>query len=233
MQLRSVILPFAAAHNRPGGKVPGNRAMQPSEELTVTGSVATTMDTPPLRSGPRCRDATCDQIGHRRHSGSRRRGADAMTMRRPGAFRDNDRAVAMVEFAMIAPVLALLVAGAAVYGFREWSRSCLANAVAQGAYYAFRTGPNVSATNVQTLVQSASSLTGVSIHRITAPACYCPSGTPASLGSVVTCGLTCTDGTTAGKYLAITATYSLVSFFPSYTGLGNQTLTESVTVRLQ
>jgi hypothetical protein len=95
------------------------------------------------------------------------------------------------------------------YGYREWSRSCLANAVAQGAYYAFLTGPTVSGTAVQVMVQKASSPSGVAVKRVPTVACYCPSGSPAALGSAVgSCTAACPDGTTPGTYLAMSATYT-------------------------
>ncbi|WP_216856212.1 TadE/TadG family type IV pilus assembly protein [Acidisphaera sp. S103] len=159
------------------------------------------------------------------------------------AFRRGCRAVAAVEFALIVPVLMVILAGAADFGFREWNRSCLANAVAQGAYYAFVTGPTVSTTAVQTMVQSASSLTGVTVSPVAAVACYCPTGTPAVLGPAVTpCTKACPgDGTLPagilpGKYLVITASYKGTSIIPAYSILqqpGGETITETAIVRLQ
>lgn len=155
------------------------------------------------------------------------------------AFRRHRRAVAAVEFALIAPVLALVLVGAADYGFAEYSRSCLANAVAQGAYYAFLTGPTVSTATIQSLVQNASSLTGVSVPQPAAAACYCPSGRPSALGSAVSCTpTTCTvngTSTAPGTYITISATYRLAPWIPIpyYSGLSDQTITETVTVRLQ
>lgn len=149
------------------------------------------------------------------------------------AFRDHREAVAAIEFAIAAPVLLLMLAGAIDFGFREWSRSCLANAVAQGAYQAFLTGPTVTAASIQTMVQGDSSLTGVAVKRISAPASYCPSGSPATLGTAVTAGSACADGTTAGIYVTITATYTPVTFLPFYSGLSGKAITEAATVRLQ
>ena len=149
------------------------------------------------------------------------------------ALRDARQAVAAIEFAIAAPFLLLMLAGAIDFGFRQWTRSCLANAVAQGAYQAFLTGPTVTAANIQTMVQEDSSLSGVAVKRIGAPASYCPSGSPAALGAAVAAGATCPDGTTAGVYLTIVATYTPVTFLPSYSGLSGKALTETATVRLQ
>jgi Flp pilus assembly protein TadG len=157
-----------------------------------------------------------------------------MTFKALAVFHHHRRAVAAVEFALTAPLLMIALAGATDYGYREWSRSCLANAVAQGAYYAFLTGPTVSGTAVQLMVQKASSLSGVAIRRVPTVACYCPSGSPAALGTPVgSCTAACPDGTTPGTYLAISATYTLTPFIPSYSGLSGATITEAVTVRLQ
>ena len=169
--------------------------------------------------------------------------ANAMRMKRPARFRLGRRAVAAVEFALLAPFLGLILAAAGDLGFRVWSRSCLANAVAQGAYYAFLTGPNVSTTTVTNLVKNASTLPGVTVNAMAAVACYCPTGTPAVLGSpVIPCTRACAaDGTLPGgilpgKYLVITANYQLTPFIPGYTllkTLAEKTVTETATVRLQ
>jgi Flp pilus assembly protein TadG len=151
------------------------------------------------------------------------------------------RAVAAVEFAIIAPVLAVVLVGAIDYGFAQWSRSCLANAVSQGAYYAFLNGPSVSPSAVQAVVQNASSLTGISFKRATTIACYCPTGSPASLGPpqvpiTLPCTSTCPDSTKAGAYIVISATYTLSPWIPIpyyNSTLTDQTITESVTARLQ
>lgn len=157
------------------------------------------------------------------------------------AFRNHRRAVAAVEFALIVPFLAIVLAVATDYGFKEWSRSCLINAVAQGAYYAFLTGPNVSVAAVQTLVQDATSLTGVAVNKRPSPVvgCYCPSGTPATIGTTplsttFPCTTPCNDGTgtTAAPYLVITATYTPIAIIPYYSGLSGS-ISETATVRLQ
>jgi hypothetical protein len=143
----------------------------------------------------------------------------------------------MVEFAMAAPALLYFFAAAADYGMGWWDIGCLTNALAQGAYYAFLTGPTVSATNVKTLVETASSLSipAGNITVSTPTSCYCPSGTPATLGTAVAnCSTTCTDGTAAGNYMTITATYTLQGFFPNLgVSLIGRTISQTVTVRLK
>jgi Flp pilus assembly protein TadG len=151
-------------------------------------------------------------------------------------IRDH-RATAIIEFALAAPALLYFFAAASDYGMGWWDTGCLANALAQGAYYAFLTGPTVSQTNITTLVRTASSLS-IPAANITVgdpTQCYCPSGIPAALGTAVAnCSTTCADGTAAGNYLKITATYTLTGFFPiAGVSLIGKTISESVTVRLK
>lgn len=153
------------------------------------------------------------------------------------SFRRNRRAVAAVEFGLAVPFLALLFAGTIDFGFANWRLSAMSNAVADGAYYAFLTGPSVSAASVQTMVQNAATVTGVTVPNISAPACYCLSGTsaPATMTSA-TCGSTCTDTTAAGKYISITANYTLTSFFPAHSWLNflnSNAVHDTAIVRLQ
>lgn len=155
------------------------------------------------------------------------------------AVRADRRAVAALEFAIAAPLLALCLSAAGDYGLAMWSRSCLTNAVAQGSYYAFRTGPTVTQANVITLVQNANPLWTASGSKITATAtdpslCYCPSGTPTSLGAAVTCGTACPapDGSPAGNYMKITGTYVLTKRF-TLKSLAVGSVSDTVTVRLK
>jgi Flp pilus assembly protein TadG len=162
-----------------------------------------------------------------------------MRTKKSAALRSHREAVAAVEFALMAPALAIVLVAALDYGLAEWSRSCLANAVAQGAYYAFLNGPNVSPSTVQSMVQNASSLTGVSIKQAPTIACYCPSGSPAVLGrqvsAVLPCTSACSDGTQAGTYITISATYTLTPWIPIpyFSTLNDQSITETVTARLK
>jgi Flp pilus assembly protein TadG len=166
--------------------------------------------------------------------------------RRPAGL--GNRAVAALEFAVVAPVVVFFLAAASDYGLAWWSKGCLTTAVAQGAYYAFRTGPTVTTANLVTLVTGSSSLTGVTATASDPTACYCPTGittsgtttVAAALGPAVVCTTTCTDPYVStvflapGNYLTITANYTLTGLF-SLTGLitkGKQ-ISVSATVRLQ
>jgi Flp pilus assembly pilin Flp len=155
-----------------------------------------------------------------------------MRIRRAGLFRD-EGGVALVEFALLAPVLALLCVGAIDFGLAFASQLQLAAAVDEGAQYAFLTGPAVQASSVQTVVQTATPLPGITAAvSYSATSCYCPTGTPPALATQ-TCGMACPDGTMPGKFLSISAQYTYAPIFPSYALIANPTFSETVTVRVQ
>ncbi|MDE2580281.1 MAG: pilus assembly protein [Rhodospirillales bacterium] len=164
-----------------------------------------------------------------------RRAAAGLRSPRPGgsrrALRAERRAVAAVEFALILPVLLLLFGGGADLGFTVWARGALAGAVSQGAYYAFLKGPSVQPSAVQTMVQSATSLSGVTATAA-APGTYCAAGDPVALTATPST-TKCADGTYPGTYMTISATYAMAPMLPAFTGLGTSRLKETVTVRLQ
>ncbi len=149
------------------------------------------------------------------------------------------RGIAALEFALVVPVILAMFGGAAEVGLGVWARGALADAVSQGAYYAYSIGKNVQPTAITSVVQTASTLSGVSATA-TQPASYCTS-TSGSTVSLTTAPAatgtppvrTCPDGTTAGTYTTIGASYTTVSILPAFTGLGASTIKESVTVRLQ
>lgn len=155
-----------------------------------------------------------------------------MRIRRTGLACD-ESGVALIEFALLAPILALLCVGIIDLGLAFASQLQLAAAVGEGAQYAFLTGGGVQAAAVQTVVQKATALAGVTATVNYSPnSCYCPTGTPPALSSQ-TCGAPCADGTLPGKYLSISAAYTYSPIFPGYTLIANPGLVESVTVRVQ
>ena len=141
------------------------------------------------------------------------------------------RGVAAVEFALTAPILAMFLGGTVDFGMISAGRSALANAVASGAEYAYLTGTGVTAANIKTLVQTTSYLNTV-VATVTGPACYCVTGTGPAMTSA-TCNSTCSDSSTAGSYVIISAVYTYTPILPNFSNVGTKTLTEAATVRLQ
>jgi Flp pilus assembly protein TadG len=143
------------------------------------------------------------------------------------------RAVAAVEFAIVAPLLLMIVGGLADFGVMLWRREELAGGVAQGAQYAFTTGTSVAASDVQTIVQKTSALGTAASVSMSGPTCYCTSGSPATK-SVQTCGQVCSSSNTApGSYVTITASYTYQPIMPFFDNLTNTVVRETAFVRVQ
>jgi Flp pilus assembly protein TadG len=142
------------------------------------------------------------------------------------------RAVAAVEFALVCPVLLMCVGGVADFGLALADRSQLAGAVALGAQYAYLNPSTVTASAIRTLVSAGASLTGMTVS-VTTPAYWCVTAGAPPVLTGATATSTCLDGTSAGSYVTITASYVYPALMPAYSQLANTTLTEAVTVRIQ
>lgn len=141
--------------------------------------------------------------------------------------------VALVEFALLIPIFALLCIATIDFGLAFYSKLRLSEGVAQGAQYAFMTGATIQASQVQTVVQTTSGLSGVAVNvTYNSNACYCLSGSPAAEVTQV-CGTPCTNGAQPGKYISIAATYAYSPIFAGYNLIADPTIAENATVRLQ
>jgi Flp pilus assembly protein TadG len=154
------------------------------------------------------------------------------------------RGIAAVEFAIVAPLLLLLLGGLADYGLVMVGKGQLANGLAQGVQYALLQGIGVTGPTVQTVVQNAAARSGVKgtvTVTVTGPACYCVTGMPATLSlpssplsASHTCTGTCTPPAAApGAFLIIQASYVYQPMMPLYSKITNTTVSEVVTARLQ
>jgi Flp pilus assembly protein TadG len=161
-----------------------------------------------------------------------------------GPFIDDRSGLAAVEFALISPVLLLLLGGVIDFGLMMSGRSQLANGIAQGVQYALLKGASVSSATITNIVQAGSSRSGVrpavSVN-VTGPACYCISGQPAvlsagpaALSATYACTGSCpVAGVVPQAYVVVTASYTYQPLMPFYSQLANATVTETVTVKLQ
>ena len=141
------------------------------------------------------------------------------------------RGVAALEFAIIGPVLLLLLGMMTDLSLALATQTRLAQAVDNGAHYAFTVGATVSASAVQAVVQASTTLTGVTVA-VTGPALYCISGSPAALSADPT-GAVCADGTTPGTYLKLVATVTYQPQLPGISNMVSTALQQSANVRLQ
>lgn len=145
--------------------------------------------------------------------------------------RRRDAGTAALEFAIVAPVLMALTAGMADVGGLLHSRMLVANAVSAAGHYAFIAGPTVAPATLSAIVTSTAGMTGVT-PTVTGPACYCPTGSPMAL-SASTCGTLCANGTTAGTYVTIRASFPAATLLRGYSFTSQANLAEQVIVRLQ
>jgi Flp pilus assembly protein TadG len=166
--------------------------------------------------------------------------------RRPGFFQSRrrhrcssgSRATAALEFAMATPLLIVMLGGAADYGLAQFYRTNLANAVEAGCEYAYLTsqaGGTVTSANIQTVVTNTMFLptggaSALSVT-VTGPKGYCVTGTGPTM-SAATAGSTCSDGSTAGTYVVISATYTTNGLMNGFMAAATNAMTESATVRL-
>jgi Flp pilus assembly protein TadG len=160
------------------------------------------------------------------------------------AWLGDRRGIAAVEFAIIAPVLLMLLGGVTDFGLIMTGKSQLANGVAQAIQYALLQGPSVTAATVQAMVQSGSARAGLAnavTVVVTGPACYCVKGFPAVLATPSTaltgtfsCNGSCTAPAVApGAFMTVTASYVYQPLMPFYSQLSSTTISETIMVRLQ
>lgn len=158
---------------------------------------------------------------------------------RPGGFFRRGpawhRATAALEFAIATPMLVILLGGVADFGLAQYYRTNLANAVAAGSEYAYLTGISVTSSNIQTVVQNMMFLpTGAAANlsvNVTGPTGYCVTGSGPTM-SAAAVPSTCSDGSSAGTYVIIAATYTNVGLMRGFLSANSQPITETATVRL-
>ena len=150
--------------------------------------------------------------------------------------------VAVLEFALVVPVLLTIFAGLSDFLLAFSDRIQLASAVAGGAAYAFNQGQNVSgtaqavsATDVKAKILSSVSLSNVSVT-VTGPSLDCISNSstvpPAATLTAATAGAACPNGQAPATYVVITASYIYNPMMPFYSTLSSTALTENAVVRL-
>lgn len=130
-----------------------------------------------------------------------------------------------IEFALISPVLVLMLMGLLSYGLPVYYRMELENSVHAAAQYMNATSDS-DLTTLTNIVQTASRLSGIVVDPPKA-ACRCASSTV----DEDPCPSTCGDGSSVAHYWTITAHYTyspLVTFFDGDT---EKTLTYSMSIR--
>ncbi len=168
-----------------------------------------------------------------------------LSRRRPGSLggKTGNTGIAAMEFGLLVPVLVVIFLGIVDFSVAYHDQLQLSSALASAADYAFTQGQTESGatltTDVTNFVRTVSPIPLSAVSATynnggSATSCYCVSGSPSTY-TQTTCGAACTDGSgsTAGKYISISASFSFTPLFPLQTVVFGNSYSQSVTVRLQ
>lgn len=121
-----------------------------------------------------------------------------------GPFRNCEKGTSAIEFGLLAPILLIMLLGLIDFGFAWIKKMELSSAARAGAQYALLEG--YDSTTVQSVVTNATNLTDITFDTLTTY-CQCEDGTS------VTCGDTCTDGSSNRKWVTITISAPIEAYF--------------------
>lgn len=129
-----------------------------------------------------------------------------------GRLLRDARGVSAVEFALMAPIVLAVVAELANFSVRIVMTREVNSAAEAGAHYASKSGYDAGA--ISNVINGYTSTLPISASPSPQLVCGCP-GSGASL-STVTCGSTCSDGSSAGQYVVASATMNFSDRFAIY-----------------
>jgi Flp pilus assembly protein TadG len=144
------------------------------------------------------------------------------------AWAAGNSGAAAVEFAIVVPVLALVVTAVIDIGFGVHYKMQVEEAAQAGAQWAIKNGFDANA--ISSAVLSATNASAINASPSPATFCGCANG---SSVSNITCGTKCPSGATAGTYVTVSSqmTYNAILGYPGWPSSYN--LTAQSTVRLQ
>jgi Flp pilus assembly protein TadG len=153
--------------------------------------------------------------------------------RRPATRRIwSRRGSASLEFAVAAPVLLILLGGGIDLGLLLRVQIVIASGLTNAVQYANVQGVATTATDLQSVMQSATGLNGITAS-VAGPDYYCPSSYPVTL-TRLTSGTTCSGATApANKYVVITASYPYVPMMPGLSHIIATTVVQTATAMVQ
>jgi len=151
---------------------------------------------------------------------SRKSPISTVLRRKLSSFYASHGGVAAIEFAIIAPLLSLILLGLVDYGMAVFHRMELQSAVRAGAQYALIKDSN--STSINGVVLASTNLNALNLSTSVTEFCEC------SNGAALLCTSSCTSGAVR-HFSTITGTYIHTWMFLP----GTRTLSESITVRTQ
>jgi len=151
--------------------------------------------------------------------------------RRAAARFCSRNGVAAIEFAMVSPMLIILLTGVVELGMAGFQAMQVQSAVEAGALYAAQNGAgNLSA--IALAVVNATGTAGITATPAPTAFCGCPkTAGVASQGS--DCTTVCSDGTPPGQYVQVNAALPHKTLMPFLNLPLPATLTARTTIRVQ
>jgi Flp pilus assembly protein TadG len=146
---------------------------------------------------------------------------------------------ALIEFAIIAPLLIVMCVYVADFGFYIYRQTELQHATQTGAQYAIEHGYN--STSISSAVTNDANDSSFTITTTPSEFCGCPSSTGVTQTAAGACayGSTCSGGAVAGSYVTVStkATYNTIAPVSgklfTITVPSSYSLKGSATVRIQ
>jgi Flp pilus assembly protein TadG len=161
--------------------------------------------------------------------------SDLMLLRKDHPIRgllsralSDSRGVAAIEFAIIIPMLIMMVVCTADLGMGIYRTMQVQNAAQAGARYAMTN--SFDATSISSAVTNATSFPGVVASP--APAQYCGCATNAGI-TAIACGATCAVGAVYGTYVKVSAQGTYATIVPYPLIASSFTLAAQASVRVQ
>ena len=173
----------------------------------------------------------------------------AMAPREPRGIWRDDRGIAAIEFALITPLVAVVLAATVDFGCILFNKFKLDESVNAAADYAMVCNAQVNASSGATLAGTLATLVATSHgsgwadvsvtvndgpvsgyaagtqsssgSASPADSCYCPTGSATSVtwGAAQTCNTSCSGGGYAGKFVLISATRAYSPLFTAGYGV--------------
>jgi Flp pilus assembly protein TadG len=138
--------------------------------------------------------------------------------------------VAAVEFALIAPLLLVLLTGVGEVGIAAHQRLQVEAAAEVGALYAARHGDG-DLTAIGTAVVNGTGTSGITATPVPAKFCGCPTASDV-VSQGTNCTTVCPDTKPPGHYVTVSAAITHQTLLP-YLNLAIGTLTASSTIRVK
>lgn len=143
--------------------------------------------------------------------------------------------VALVEFALVLPILIMLLVGLVEIGRLAWYSIQIGNAAHAGAQYGAIPGNAGQLSGMVTVAQNdgQQSITALTASAQDVCSCWIASASPAPAPTAAACGQPCANGGRQITYVQVTATGTISSIF-NYTAFGlpsQWTVTRVATIR--